>query len=248
MIDIHAHILPSVDDGSPSLEDSLEMARLAVESGVEAIVVTPHCNLPDEPCIAAQQLRPRLDALTAALEAEAIPLRLYPGMEIFGTEHTAARLRSGELCPLAASRYPLIEFPFTGFAGEATDILRSVLRIGLRPIIAHPERYRYTQSDPQLLNRWAEMGCLMQVNRGSLLGRFGSHAEALAHSLVGRRFASFVASDAHSPSVRTPWMCDVQTLLREEYSRNTAWLLLEQNPRCVLCDMELETDEPIWFD
>ena len=59
MIDIHAHILPGVDDGSPSLEDSLEMARLAVESGVEAIVVIPHCNLPDEPCIAAQQLRPR---------------------------------------------------------------------------------------------------------------------------------------------------------------------------------------------
>jgi protein-tyrosine phosphatase len=169
-------------------------------------------------------------------------------MEIFGTMHTAQRLRSGMCCPLAASHYPLIEFPFSDFADEATEILDSVLRLGLRPIVAHPERYRYIQLHPQLLNLWTDMGCLLQVNRGSLLGRFGEREEALGHALIERGFAAFVASDAHSPVVRTTWMRDVQALLTEEYSEETAHALLEENPMRVLRNQEIELPEPDWFD
>ena len=252
MIDIHAHILPGVDDGSPSLESSLEMAALAVESGVHTIISTPHCNLPHElsdtgGLNTAGVLR-HVDELSRALSCERIDLRIYPGMEIFGTMRTAKLLRDGELCTLAASRYPLIEFPFTDYADEATEILDSVLRLGLRPIVAHPERYRYTQSHPQLLNLWVDMGCLLQINRGSLLGRFGEREEELSHALVGRGFAAFVASDAHSSVVRTPWMRDVQELLEEEYSEETARALLEESPQRVLRNQEIELPEPDWFD
>ena len=123
-----------------------------------------------------------------------------------------------------------------------------VLALGLRPIVAHPERYRYAQDEPRLLNLWADMGCLLQVNRGSLLGRFGPRAEALGHGLVARGFAAFVASDAHTSVVRTPWMRDVQQLLRREYSPRTARLLLEENAERVLCNETIEMDEPDWFD
>ncbi len=248
MIDIHAHILPGVDDGSDSLESSLAMARLAVKSGVHAIIVTPHCNLPDGKGLNADEVSEHTAALTHALVREGIDLRLYPGMEIFGTMHTAQRLRSGMCCPLAASLYPLIEFPFSDFADEATEILNSVLRLGLRPIVAHPERYRYIQLHPQLLNLWTDMGCLLQVNRGSLLGRFGEREEALGHALIERGFATFVASDAHSPVVRTTWMRDVQALLTEEYSEETAHALLEENPTRVLRNLEIELPGPDWFD
>ena len=252
MIDIHAHILPGVDDGSPSLESSLEMAALAVESGVRAIIATPHCNLPDELSdtggLDAAGVRRHIDALRRELSREGIALRLCPGMEIFGTMQTAQRLRAGTLCTLAGSRYPLIEFPFIDYAEEATVILASVLRLGLRPIVAHPERYRYTQSQPQLLNLWTDMGCLLQVNRGSLLGRFGEREEELSHALVGRGFAAFVASDAHTPVVRTPWMRDVWELLAQEYSEQTAYALLEGNPARVLNNQEINIPEPDWFD
>ena len=252
MIDIHAHILPGVDDGSPSMESSLEMARLAVESGVQAIIATPHCNLPEELSgsrgLITEEVRQHADELAHALAREQIALRICPGMEIFGTPDTAQRLRDGALCTLAASRYPLIEFPFTDYAEEATETLESVLHLGLRPIVAHPERYRYTQLEPQLLNLWVDMGCLLQVNRGSLLGRFGEREEALAHGLVSRGFAAFVASDAHTPYVRTPWMRDVQALLTNEYSAGTACALLEENPARVLKDQEIELSEPDWFD
>ena len=252
MIDIHAHILPGVDDGSPSLETSLAMAHLAAESGVRAIIATPHCNLPgeygDAQGLDTKGVTQHVGMLNHALLHENIDLRIYQGMEIFGTMQTARRLRDGELCTLAASRYPLIEFPFTDFADEATEILESVLRLGLRPIVAHPERYRYTQSNPQLLNIWTDMGCLLQINRGSLLGRFGDREEALAHALVGRGFAAFVASDAHTAVVRTPWMRDVQELLKEEYSEDAAHVLLEENPACVLQNQIIELSEPDWFD
>ncbi len=252
MIDIHAHILPGVDDGSPSMDVSLDMARIAVDGGVDTIVATPHCNLPDgmdggEGLDTAGVGR-HTDALSRALAREGIALRVLPGMEIFGTPETARRLRRGELCTLARSRYPLIEFPFTDYADEATEILDSVLRLGLRPIVAHPERYLYTQREPQLINLWTDMGCLLQINRGSLMGRFGEREEALAHALIGRGFAAFIASDAHTSVVRTPWMRDVRTLLRSEYSEQTARALLEENPARVLDDREIDIPEPDWFD
>lgn len=249
MIDIHAHILPGVDDGSPSLASSLEMARLALESGVDAMIATPHCNLPEgDGMLWADALARRTEALSAALAEERIPLRLYAGMEIFGMPDTADKLRDGRLCTLASSRYPLIEFPFHDYGLEATELLGRVLDLGLRPIVAHPERYRYAQEEPRLLNLWADMGCLLQVNRGSLLGRFGPRAEALGSSLVARGFAAFVASDAHTSVVRTPWMRDVQELLRREYSQRSARLLLEENAERVLRNETIEMDEPDWFD
>ena len=248
MIDIHAHILPGVDDGSPSMEASVEMARLALESGVRAMIATPHCDLPGEGCVAARDIPLRVDILTQALREANLPLRIYRGMEIFGTPETAARLKSGALCTLASSRYPLIEFPFSDYGQQATEILRSVRRLGLRPIVAHPERYAYTQAEPTLLNTWVKIGCLLQINRGSMLGRFGERAETLAHRMLERGFVSFVASDAHSPTIRTPWMRDAAAFLLREYPSELAWKLLDQNPRCVLHDTIIEIDEPKWFD
>lgn len=248
MIDLHAHILPGVDDGSPALDESLEMARLAVESGVTDLAVTPHCGLPGGEGLYAPALRRRVTALSQALAREGIPLRLHEGMEIFGLPDTAEKLRAGALCTLAASRYPLIEFPFTSYAREATEVLYAVLALGLRPIVAHPERYRYVQRDPQLLDLWTDMGCLLQLNRGSLLGRFGEREEALAHSLVSRGYAAFVASDAHSSVRRTPWLRDVRVLLAREYGEDAAQLLLEQNPQRVLQNERIEMDEPDRFD
>ena len=224
------------------------MAQLALESGVKSVIATPHCNLPDTICLNARQMQGQVQQFREALRQAEIPLKVYGGMEIFGTPQTARRLQSGQLCTLAGSRYPLIEFPFVDYGREATEILDSVLRLGLRPIVAHPERYRFTQSEPRLLNVWVEMGCLLQINRGSLFGRFGRHAEALAHGLMERNFVSFVASDAHSSTARTPWLRDVAEFLLREYPKELAWALLEENPRRVLENQEIVTDEPIWFE
>ncbi len=243
MIDIHSHILPELDDGSQSLRESLAMARMAVDSGVTAMVVTPHCE-GDR----AREVRESWELLKEALEESEIPLKLYPGMEIFGTPNTVRYLQEGKLFTLNGSRYPLVEFSFRSDGEEETAILRSLRKAGYVPIVAHPERYSYVQRDPGLVNRWFQMGCCLQVNRGSLLGRFGRHARYVGMELVERGFASVVASDAHSSRQRTPWMEDIWNLLSRDISPLCARTLLKDNPQKILKNQQLFRGEPEWFE
>lgn len=248
MIDLHAHILPGVDDGAPDLECALTMAEMAVESGVTAIVATPHCNMPGRfENYWDYSLYGKIKAFQQELRRAGIRLAIVSGMEVFGTPDTPELLRKGKLATLGGSRYLLIEFPFEGYAQQATEILRAILAMGYRPVVAHPERYRYVQSEPALLNQWLSIGCLMQLNKGSLLGRFGRAAQTLALSMLDRGFAVAVASDAHSFSARTTWMLDMWEFLCEEYSEQTAGLLLEDNPRSLLHNEDIRMKEPDWF-
>ena len=248
MIDIHAHILPGIDDGAPDMETALAMAELAVESGVTAIVATPHCNIPGRfENYWDFFLHREIEAFQQALQKSGIRLEIVSGMEVFGTPDTPELLRKGKLTTLGGSRYLLIEFPFDGYARQATEILCAILAMGYRPVVAHPERYRYTQENPALLNQWLSIGCLMQLNKGSLLGRFGRAAQILALSMLDRGFAIAVASDAHSSFARTTWMLDMWEFLCEEYSEQTARSLLEDNPRSILRNVDIRMKEPVWF-
>ena len=242
MIDLHSHILPRLDDGSQSVEESLAMAQLAVECGVHAMVATPHCVHGR-----AREVYSGWSMLREALEDEEIPLRVYLGMEILGTADTAQLLQEGQLFTINGSRYPLIEFPFRASVREITDVLESVIQAGFQPLVAHPERYECVYEDPGCINTWKKLGCLFQVNRGSLMGRFGGSAQDMAFSLVERGFATVIASDAHSARMRTPWLWDVYGLLAEEFSPVAARYLLVRNPRSILKNEDLPPVEPVWF-
>lgn len=242
MIDLHSHILPELDDGAQSLSEALAMARMAVDSGITAMVATPHCvDDRTKDVHAAWQL------LREALQENGIPLKLYPGMEIFGTVDTVRLLKEGRLFTLNGSRYPLVEFSFQSSGEEETYILSSLCKAGYRPIVAHPERYVYIQRNPRLANQWHRMGCLMQVNRGSILGRFGRGAQAMGVELVERGFAAVVATDAHSSRMRTPWMRDIREVLAKEVSPQCARTLLLDNPKRILKNERLAPVEPDWF-
>lgn len=242
MIDLHSHILPELDDGAQSLNESLDMARMAVDSGVRILVATPHCARDR-----AKEVHSAWVLLRQALQETGIPLKLILGMEIFGTQDTVRLLREGRLFTLNGSRYPLIEFSFHSSGEEETKILRDVIWAGYTPVVAHPERYAYIQQDPRLINEWKRMGCLFQINRGSLLGRFGGEAQKMGLALVGRGFATAVASDAHSTRLRTPWMRDAQELLEREFPASAAQYLLVRNPRSILKNEPLYPADPEWF-
>ncbi len=248
MIDIHAHILPGIDDGAPNVGAALEMAAMAVESGVTTLVATPHCmDFADRKNFWDNQLITEISAFRTLLAKEKIPLEILPGMEIFGTSNVPQLIRNGKMIGLNHSDYLLIEFAFYNYASQATEILEQLVAMGKRPVVAHPERYKYVQEDPSILNMWTEMGCLMQINKGSLLGSFGPVEQRLAFELVARGFAITVASDAHSPVRRTTWMKDVRRLLKEEFSSSTAKKLLDTNPMKIIKNEIIRWDEPHWF-
>ena len=208
MVDIHCHILPGVDDGSPSMEDSLQMARMAADSGVTDIIATPHCNLPgDGPKnYRSAALRTGFSRLRQALEQEGIPLRIHPGAEVFCTPELPELLDRRQLQTLGGGRYLLVEFYFDESAEFMEQCFHQIRTRGLTPVAAHPERYKTVQQDPYMVRRWFERGVVIQLNKGSILGRLGRRAQDTALWLLERGLAHAAASDAHRPTVRTTHM------------------------------------------
>ena len=240
MIDLHCHILPGVDDGAASEEESCMMARMAAESGVTALAATPHCGVPGQfENFADERLMDRFSALERLLEREHVPLRLYTGMEVFVTEQTPRHLREGRLLTLGGSRYLLVEFGFDEEPDFADRMLGELLEAGVVPVVAHPERYHFVQPQPECLLRWAEMGCALQVNKGSLLGRFGRRAAQAARWCLGEGCVHLLGSDAHSPWRRTPRMEEAWTYTADFDSPEIADFLLRDNPRRILEDQPI---------
>lgn len=243
MIDIHTHILPGIDDGAGNLLMSLEMAKIARDSGVDTIVATPHCNMEgifenfydDEWDI-------RLQELCSYLEKQNVSLQILSGMEIYASVDVAEKIQRGRLLPLNGSRYYLIEFPFDADPFWMGDILDSVLQLGKIPLIAHPERYYCVQDEPMILYEWMQQGCVSQLNRGSVFGRFGRHAKGTADLLLNYGLVTCVASDAHSSHQRTTFMRDIEEYLYREYGRTYAEDLLYNNPRRVITDDNITKD------
>lgn len=248
MIDIHSHVLPGVDDGSESMEMSLEMLALAAESGVRTIVSTHHCNIPGEyDNYADESLLERWRQLDRRREEARIPIRLCRGMEIFATEELPSLLTEGRVWTLNETDYFLTEFAFHEDPDFCVDILQKCSRLGYRPIIAHPERYSFLQRYPQLAFELCVNGYGLQINKGSLLGRFGPAAKRLADLLIQHGLCACVASDAHRSYGRNTNMREVRAFLNREYTEDYMRLLLEENPKRILSGQELLGYEPIPF-
>lgn len=246
MIDIHTHVIPGVDDGSEDLEMSLEMLRLSAESGVHTVVATPHCNIPDEydnyADVAMLDCFRRLE--NTAKDA-GIPIKLCRGMEIFATPELPELLTEHRVWTLNDTRYFLMEFSFDEDPDFCRYILRKCLALHYQPVLAHPERYFFVQDDPALAYEFCVSGYALQVNKGSLLGRFGPRPQRTAELILSHGLCACVASDAHRPFERSTYMSDIRAYLEEEFGEDFAKLLLEENPARILSGRELLGYEPI---
>lgn len=235
MTDIHCHILPGLDDGSDNIEESVRMAHLAVDGGTKAIIVTPHSNIPDSfQNYCDRDYVESFKALKARLAEEKIPLKIYPGHEIFADGNIVEMIKAKKLLTLCDSDYPLVEFGFTEHSDSVYEKLQILVAEGLTPIVAHPERYAFVIEDALAPIRLKEIGCLLQVNKGSLKGSFGRGAYTVSHAIIGQELADFVASDAHSPYMRTPYLADAREIISDIHSEEYADLLLSINPAKII--------------
>ena len=146
MIDIHAHILPGIDDGAEDMYDTLEMGRMAADSGVDKIIATSHCNIPGMyGNYFGREYIDRYESVVRAVRKEKIPIEILPGMEVFSTEDLPELIVNHKIMPLNQSRYILMEFAFDEDPEFADSILKRVEEVGARPVIAHAERYEFIQ-------------------------------------------------------------------------------------------------------
>jgi protein-tyrosine phosphatase len=200
MIDLHTHILPGVDDGAATIEDSLDMARAAVADGVRVLAATPHVRN-DWPT-AAETMELLVAELRAQLDEAGVPVDLRGGGEI-ALDHVD-RLGPG-LTRFGLGGNPayiLLEFPYVGWLLGLPQQIHALRLRGVTPVLAHPERHADVQADPETLRPSVDAGALVQVTAASLDGRLGRRPSAAGHELVARGLAHMIASDAHMPSLR----------------------------------------------
>ena len=234
MIDIHCHILPDYDDGAANLDEALDMAQMAVDSGVTAIIATPHFRGETQSLEQLPLLDQRFQLLREALIRTKLPLELHKGAEILCLPETVMLADAHQLPTLGQTNYVLTEFYFDESYAFMDESLLQLADSGYRPVIAHPERYGVIQRDPGLVRRWARLGYVIQLNKGSILGAFGGRPEQAAHDLLAMGIAHLFASDAHSCISRTPHMSGLQATIRELCDENYASILLEKNPARLL--------------
>lgn len=202
-VDIHCHLLPGIDDGSKNLGESLAMARLSVEQGVDTITVTPH-QLGNFSQNHGDDIRRRTAELQASLDAEKIPLTVLPGGDVRIEDGMIDAIVAGEVLTLGdKGKHVLLELPHELYF-PLEPILDGLRRRGMTGILSHPERNAGLLRQPHLIDSLVDYGCLMQVTAGSLLGGFGSKSQALAENMVKRGTVHFLSTDAHGPKSRRP--------------------------------------------
>lgn len=240
MIDIHSHILPGVDDGAYEMEESVDMVTMAAESGVKYIVATPHCNIPGlyDNYVDDEFLEHFYD-LKRVVKAMDIPIQVLGGMEVFATPELPRLLQDKRVLTLNGTRYFLVEFAFDEEPDFCDEILEKTVRLGYIPVIAHPERYYFVQDRPQLVEKWYRRGYGIQVNKGSILGRFGRSVMYTVDQLLQHKVVTCVGSDAHSSYKRTPHMAEAAAYLTETYGEEYTNLLMTENPYRILTGKSL---------
>ena len=232
MIDIHTHILPGLDDGAQDLYDTLEMVRVAAKSGITAMTATPHCNIPGGyKNYFGDQYLSAIETVREAVHKEGLPVKILPGMEAFGTPDLPKLLQEGKIMTLNQSKYLLLEFDFDEDPEFVSSLIEEIRELKVIPVIAHAERYQFVQKNPELVYHWRSKGYPIQVNKGSFQGKFGRRARQTAYLLMNHNLVSVVASDAHSPHVRTPYMKDVYEELMYEYPEVYLDMVFKENPR-----------------
>jgi protein-tyrosine phosphatase len=202
-VDIHCHVLPGMDDGAKDWDESLAMARLAVEDGASTVIATPH-QLGNFGHIAGDDIRLRTAELQERLSAANVKLTVLPGADVRIQDDMLDRLVRGDVLTLGDhQRHVLLELPHELYL-PLEPVLDRLARHNVVGILSHPERNDGILRQPQVLAPLVEAGCLLQVTAGSLCGTFGAACQQLAERLLADGLVHFVATDGHGARVRRP--------------------------------------------
>jgi protein-tyrosine phosphatase len=201
MLDLHCHILPGVDDGAASLEESLDMARFCVRDGITHIAATPHCHRHIR--LLRADILPHVARLNEELARAGVPLTILPGSEIQVTDTAAYRgdFEAGLYCHLGDVRaFTLLEFNWKPefYPPDAPELVTWLCDRGMTPIIAHPERHGFFRDDPARLRALVEAGAWLQVTVDSLLGNHGSAPQSAGEEVLAAYPRAVLATDAHN--------------------------------------------------
>ncbi|WP_059173059.1 tyrosine-protein phosphatase [Bacillus sp. FJAT-27445] len=225
MIDIHCHILPGLDDGAKTMEESMEMAREAVKEGIRAIIATPHHNRSYEnPKEAVIQ---KAAELNSRLKEENVPISIFPGQEPAISGDILEDYQKGNILALNNTHYVFIELPSGHVPRYTSQIVYDLQNFGAVPIIVHPERNQGIIEQPDILYQLIKKGALSQLTASSICGVFGKNIKKFSRQLIEANLVHFIASDAHNTHNRTFHMQKAFGEIESSYGSDFAFFFKE---------------------
>jgi len=236
MIDLHCHYLPGIDDGSQSMAESLDLARASVADGITHAAMTPHIH-PGRYENVRSSVITATNHFRAALADAAIPLQIYPAGEVRLSAEVIELLEQDELPYLGTLngyRILLLEFPYGQIPVGTDKLAHWLLTQKIRPLIAHPERNKVVLANLERIAPFVEMGCLLQVTAGSVVGDFGRAAQESAALMLEHRWVSVIATDAHNLLHRAPILSRARNWLVERGGQTWADELTMLTPARIL--------------
>lgn len=233
MIDLHAHILPKVDDGPEDMEEAVRAVSSLASGGTETIVATPH-NMPGMFETGLERIRRSADSLRDAIAGNEIPVKLILGQEITFQDDLLGKLERKELLTIGETAYLLFEFPPYFVPPAARGFVFEARLHGYFPILAHPERNQQMQNDMDLVQQFVEAGTLMQVTAASVFGRLGDTVRESARTMLRRGLVHFIATDAHSFRFGPGDMRQAVEAAAGIIGESAAGDLVEANPAAVI--------------
>jgi len=240
MVDLHCHVLPAIDDGSESLDQSLEFCRVALADGVTTLVATPH-QKPGQYDNPPQAIHLKVLELQQALREAGVAMEIVEGAEVYCAPDLIQRVKEHQVTTInAAGRYLLLEFPYQQFPIHPEETVFQLKLNGITPVLAHPERIAFFTSDMKRLEALVRLGCLTQVTAAAILGGFGDRAKDYAFRMLEKGLAHIISSDAHDTVYRPPVLSKARDAAAEVVGVERAMALVSEVPRAVCDGLEWE--------
>ena len=235
MIDVHCHLLPDIDDGPKTLDAAIALAQRAVANGIVRSIVTPHI-LPGRYDNTLASIRAAAMRFRAELAARDIALEIGYAAEVrIGTEVIA--LAENETLPLLGSAdgygLVLLEFPDSHILPGSDKLAAWLLKRGIRPVIAHPERNKEIMRNVDAVAPFVQMGCWLQLTAGSVAGVFGPRCSERSRQLLERGWVQVIASDAHDMPARQPELEPGRAAAAEIVGEAESWRLVRDRPAAI---------------
>ena len=239
MIDIHSHILPGLDDGAKTLEETLEIVCQLHKAGFQTLIATPHV-LEGKKFLNPEEILATTDQVRGRVAEVGIPIQILPGAENYIFPDMAKWVLEGKLLTLGnTGKYILVELPMLEIPQYTDQVFFELQVQGLIPVLAHPERNKGLVDQPARLVEWAKKGVLFQLDLRSLIGRYGSKSQELAEIMFQSNLIHFVGSDAHRTSQRDlPYLEALQSI-KEIAGEERLQEVTHKNPQAILAGKPL---------
>ena len=243
MIDFHTHILPNIDDGSRSIEETFNLINEAKNVGFEAIISTSH-YIEEYYETNAPEREVWINAIYENLQAKNIDIKLYLGNEIYISENIIKLLEDGKASTINDTSYVLFEMPLNAEPMNLYDVIYEMMQYKLVPILAHPERYSFVQKEPELIYDLIEKGVLMQANYGSILGIYGEKPQMIVKKFLESNMIHFLGTDVHRQNTIYPKVPEALVEIKQIVGEEKLKELTTINPRLVLHNKKIDIETP----